>query len=33
MDIWGDKVAMLLFIGEHLETGVYDDANINKAKK
>jgi hypothetical protein len=24
---------MLLFIGEHLETGVYDDANINKAKK
>jgi hypothetical protein len=33
MDIWDDKVIMLLLIGEHLEVGVYDDANIDKAKK
>jgi hypothetical protein len=33
MDIWKDKITMLLFIGEQLEVGVYDDANINKAKK
>jgi len=33
MDIWEDKVVMLLLIGEQLEVGVYDGANINKAKK
>jgi len=33
MDIWENKVVILLLIGEQLEVGVYDDANINKAKK
>ncbi len=33
MDIWEDKITMLSLIGEQLEVGVYDDANIDKAKK
>jgi hypothetical protein len=33
MDIWDDKVTMLLLIGEQLKASVYDDANIDKANK
>jgi hypothetical protein len=32
MDIWEDKVAMLLFTGRHLEYGAYDVANIDRVK-
>jgi hypothetical protein len=33
MDIWEDKVSMVLFTGGHLETRLYDIANIKRAKK
>jgi hypothetical protein len=33
MDIWEDNVSMVLLIGGHLETELYDTANIKKAKK
>jgi hypothetical protein len=33
MDIWEDKVSMVLLIGGHLETGIYHIANIERAKK
>jgi hypothetical protein len=32
MDISEDKVAMVLFIGKHLEAGAYDVANIDRVK-
>jgi hypothetical protein len=33
MDIWENKVSMVLFTGGHLETRLYDIANIKRAKK
>jgi hypothetical protein len=33
MDIWEDKVLMLLLIGGHLEARIYDTTNIERAKK
>jgi hypothetical protein len=33
MEIWEDNVSMVLFTGGHLEIGLYDTANIERAKK
>jgi hypothetical protein len=33
MDIWEDNVSMVLFIGGHLEIGLYDITNIKNVKK
>jgi hypothetical protein len=33
MEIWEDKVLMVLLTGGHLETGLYNIANIKRAKK
>jgi hypothetical protein len=33
MDIWEDNVSMVLLIGGHLEIGLYDTTNIDRAKK
>jgi hypothetical protein len=33
MDIWEDNVSMVLLDGGHLETELYDTANIKRAKK
>lgn len=33
MDIWEDKVAMVLLIGGHLEIGTHETSNIERAKK
>jgi len=32
MDIWEDKVAMVLFIGRHLKASAYDVANIDRVQ-
>jgi hypothetical protein len=33
MEIWEDNVSMVLFTDGHLEIGLYDIANIERAKK
>jgi hypothetical protein len=33
MDIWEDNVSMVLLVGGHLEIGLYDTTNIDRAKK
>lgn len=32
MDIWENKVAMVLFVGKQLEIGAYDVVNIDRVK-
>jgi hypothetical protein len=33
MDIWENKVSLVLLISGRLEVGIYDVVNIKKAKK
>jgi hypothetical protein len=33
MDMWEDNVSMVLLISGHLEIGLFDIANIERAKK
>jgi hypothetical protein len=33
MDIWDDKVSMVLLTSGHLEDGIYDTTNIERVKK